>query len=144
MDFKSYFSDQPTVDISVAKIKGRRLTRSILKQIQPTKSFMPTFDLDGVKIIGLVQDSERCVVLIRDGQLFKSNIEEFLKLINLETTVQNVGNYIEFSTDLGGDSDIDWHGSYTQLDEVDQEKFNFLREKAQRMFTILKSHQIYL
>lgn len=144
MDFKSYFSDKPTVDISVVKISGKRLTKSVLNQILITDDMMPGFDFNDVKIIGYVNDSAQWAILVIDGQLFKSNMKELLKIIKLQTTVENVGNYISFSFDVNTEEEMDWSGTYKQLPEEDQDKFNRVRDQAQYMFTVLKSHQIYI
>lgn len=144
MDFKSYFSEKPTVDISVIKIAGKRLTKSVLNQISVTDDMIPGFNFNGVKIIGYVNALDQWAILVIDGQLFKSNMKELLKIIKLETTVENVGNYISFSFDVNAEDEIDWTGTYKQLPEEDQDKFHKIRDHAQYMLTVLKSHQIYI
>lgn len=142
MDFKNMFSEQPTVDISVLKVKGRKVTKSLLNQMEATKSYLPDSPFfSDLKIIGYVNSSDPFpwMIIEKDGRLFKSDLSRLLKLISSKT-VRDAYDFVDI--DLEPEIDMDDHIS--KLPENTLIQFQSMQDIARLHLAILKSHQIYI
>lgn len=142
MDFKSKFSEQPTIDISVVKIKGKKLTKSILNQIEATTSYLPNAaSFRDAKIIGYVATTDRFpwMLIEKEGRLLKSDLGLLLQVI-AGKTIRDAYNFLP--VDLDDNVDMDDH--FSKLPEEARQRFVRLQETANLHLTILKNHQIYI
>lgn len=142
MDFKSKFSELPTVDISVVKLKGRKVTKSILNQIEVTKSYRPDSEFfNNAKILGYVNSNEQFpwMLIEKDGRLLKSSLQLLLDIIRAKT-VSDVYNFVDI--EIGEDVDMDDH--FSKLPEDVYNEFQQLQDQANYQLTVLKNHQIYI
>lgn len=142
MDFKSKFSEQPTVDINVVKLKGRKVTKSILNQIEVTKSYRPDSEFfNNAKILGYVSSNEQFpwMLIEKEGRLLKSSLQLLLDIIRAKT-VSDVYNFVDI--EIGEDVDMDDH--FSKLPEDAYKEFQKLQDQAHYQLTVLKNHQIYI
>lgn len=142
MDFKSKFSEQPTVDISVLKVKGKKVTKSILNQIAITKSYLPDSQFfNDVQIVGYVQSNDRFpwMLVEKEGRLLKSSLDLLFKLLQAKT-VNAAYDFLDI--ELG--AEVDFYADISTLPEEHLRTFQHLQDKARHQLTILKSHQIYI
>lgn len=141
MDFKKYFSESQTVQISVVKIGNQKVTKSILNQMPVGRKIRYPFELDEVQILGFVNDKGLWIIYTTEGRVFKQSItwiNDFLKTPADQHQISTIGKYIELGDEYAP------YDSFNEMSEEHQQMFLQVRDSISLFFSVLKSHQIYI
>lgn len=143
MDFKKHFSDQQTVTISVAKMGNQKITKSIFAQIPEGRHIVHPFNLDGVNILGYVNDKGSWILYTADGILYKRSINQLLEL--LKNPIHNqrfldIKKYVK----VEDPHEYEDYDTYSMLPEVIQTEYRLATDKIKLFITALRGRQIYL
>lgn len=161
MTKESIFHPQSQIKISVLKIENKKLTKSLLDQIEAKWPFDDQLNLIVDKVFGFVKIKKpdapsfyHIVVAEKDGKLLKFNTERLSSLRNIKpdtpyTFLHN--NYRRLLTSLFGDNVIDPHRfqedvmiSVSNLPEEQVRDISAIIEKVDIFLKELDDHHIFI
>lgn len=161
MKNESIFHPQSEIKISVLKIDNKRLTKSLLDQIETQWPFDDQLNLTAEKVFGFVKIKKKdapsfhhIVVAEKDGKLLKFNTERLMSLSRIqgETPYGFLhNNYRRLLTSLFGDNVLDSLDleedvplRISDLPEDQIREISGIIEKVDKFLNELKNHHIFI
>jgi|SRR5690554_1263613 len=96
MNFDKIFTKDITIQISVVKVDGKKLTKSIFNQLHIISPFDQLYNLKKEnKILGYINDKTRWIIWSNGQKLYKYELKNFYPLIQLDLNKNTIENLIE-------------------------------------------------
>lgn len=170
MNIKEIFAEQSTIQITVMKVDGKKLTKSLIEQMPHTFPFDKQYNFIGEKIFGYAKTGKYnpasprvrniyTIIAQKDGKLVSFNESLLFDIVMLKPTTsirefsiraitEMIGDQPEYFVDKTQRSFFDEftgeHNIENNLTEEGKKKLFAIVEKLKPIYEELFNHQIFI
>lgn len=96
MNMSKIFTKDTFIKVSVVKLDGRKLTKSIFNQLHTISPFDRLYNLkNDVKVLGYINDKTIWIIWSNQENLYKYDLQNIYPLVQLDLNKNTIENLIE-------------------------------------------------